>query len=116
MNATSYSTHQARRPVPLGGLEVLEDFEGAEIQAVGGIDAPVKAVKGIDRAVVSLAEGPPVLDGIVHVLGAREVVVQGFDAVVPEFGFDAAQAALGPLGGGEGIDERQLVGAGRADG
>jgi hypothetical protein len=30
----------------------------------------------------------------------------------PKFGLNAAEAALGPLGGDEGIDERELVGAG----
>ena len=30
----------------------------------------------------------------------------------PELGFDAAEAALGPLGGDEGVDERELGGAG----
>ena len=39
-----------------------------------------------------------------------EVFIEAFDAVVPELGFDAAEAALGPLGGDEGVDERELVG------
>ena len=38
--------------------------------------------------------------------------VTGFVALVPKFGLNAAQAALGPLGGDEGIDERELVGVG----
>ena len=103
---------QATRPVPLGGLEVLEDFEGAEVEAVGGIDAALNAGKGIEGAVIGLAEGGIVLDGFVNVLAVGEGLVQAFDAVFPEIGFDAAEAALGPLGGGEGIDERELVVAG----
>jgi hypothetical protein len=59
-----------------------------------------------------MAEGSNVFDGVVDVLGVGEVLVQAFDAVVPEVGFDAAEAALGPLGGSEGIDERELVVAG----
>ena len=106
---------QATRPVPLGGLEgleVLEDFEGAEVEAVGGIDAALNAVKGIEGAVIGLAEGGIVLDGFVNVLAVGEGLVQAFDAVVPEVGFDAAEAALGPLGGDESIDERALIGVG----
>jgi hypothetical protein len=38
--------------------------------------------------------------------------VAGFVAPVPEFGLNAAEAARGPLGGDEGIDERELVGVG----
>jgi hypothetical protein len=92
----------------LEGLEGLEDFEGAEVEAVGGIDAALNAVKGIEGAVVGLAERGIVLDGFVNVLAVGEGLVQAFDAVVPEVGFDAAEAALGPLGGDEGIDEREL--------
>jgi DNA-binding CsgD family transcriptional regulator len=93
-------------------LEVLEDFEGAEVEAVGGIDTPLNAGKGIEGVVVGLAEGGIVLDGFVNVLAVGEGLVQAFDAVVPEVGFDAAEAALGPLGGDEGIDERELGCAG----
>ena len=95
-----------------GGLEIHEDFEGAEVETVGRIDAPMEAVKGIDGVVVDMAEGPSVLEGVVGELGAGHVIVQAFDAVVPEVGFDAAEAALGPLGGDQGIDERELVVAG----
>jgi hypothetical protein len=38
--------------------------------------------------------------------------VGGVVAGLPELGFDAAEAALGPLGGDESIDERTLVGVG----
>jgi len=31
--------------------------------------------------------------------------------VIPELGFDAAEAALGPLGGDEGLDEGELNGS-----
>ena len=106
---------QATRPVALGGLkglEVLEDFEGAEVEAVGTINAPLNAGKGIKGAVVGLAERVIVLDGIVDVLATGEGLVQAFDAVFPEVGFDASEAALGPLGGDEGIDKSELVVAG----
>jgi hypothetical protein len=103
---------QAGRPVPLGGLEVPEDFEGAEVKAVGGIEAALNSVKVIEGVLVGMAEGGIVLDGVVEEVGAAEVFVEAFEAVVPEVGFDAAEAALGPLGGGEGIDKRELVVAG----
>ena len=32
--------------------------------------------------------------------------------VIPELGFDAAEAALNPLGGDEGVDKRKLDGVG----
>ena len=35
---------------------------------------------------------------------------RAFDLVFPELGFDAAEAALGPFGGDEGIDQGALVG------
>jgi hypothetical protein len=37
------------------GLEVLEGFEGAEVQAVGGIDAALKAGEGIEGVLVGVA-------------------------------------------------------------
>ena len=87
----------------------MEDFEGAEVQAVGTINAPLNAGKGIEGAVVGLAERGIVLDGFVNVLAVGEGLVQAFDAVFPEVGFDAAEAALGPLGGDESIDESALI-------
>ena len=89
-------------------MEVLEDFEGAEVEAVGTINAPLNAGKGIEGAVIGLAERGIVLDGFVDVLAVGEGLVQAFDAIFPEVGFDAAEAALGPLGGDQGIDEREL--------
>jgi hypothetical protein len=46
-----------------------------------------------------MAEGGVVLDGGVDEIGMCEIFVEAFDAIVPELGFDAAQAALYPLGG-----------------
>ena len=43
---------------------------------------------------------------------ARVRFVKAFDAIVPELGFDAAEAALDPLGGDEGVDEGELGGIG----
>jgi hypothetical protein len=60
----------------------------------------------------SVAEGGIVLDGGVEEIGVGEIFVEAFDLVFPELGFDAAEAALGPLGGDEGVDESQLVGVG----
>ena len=83
---------------------------GTEVHAVGGIDAPLQAGKGIDGVLVGVAERGIVLDGGVDEFGVGEVLVQAFDAVIPELGFDAAEAALDPLGGDEGVDERELRG------
>jgi hypothetical protein len=58
-----------------------------------------------------MAERGIVLDGGVDEFGVGEVLVEAFDAVVPELGFDAAEATLDPLGGDEGVDERELGGA-----
>jgi len=98
-----------------GGLEVLEDFEGTEVHAIGGIDAALDAGEGIEGGVESVAEGGIVLDGGVEEIGVGEVFVEAFDLVIPELGFDAAEAALGPLSGDEGVDERELDGIGGAE-
>ena len=95
-----------------GGLEVLEGFEGAEVHAVGGIDAALNAGEGIERVAEGVAEGGVVLDGGVDEVGVGEVLVEALDLVIPELGFDAAEAALGPLGGDEGVDEGELDGVG----
>ena len=52
------------------------------------------------------------MDGGVDEFGVGEVLIEAFDAIVPELGFDAAEAALGPLGGDESVDERELDGIG----
>ena len=95
-----------------GFLEVLEDSEGPEVHAVGAFDAALEAAEGFESVLIGMAEGGIVLDGLVEVFGVSEVVVEAFDLIFPELGFDAAQAALGPLGGDEGIDEGALVGVG----
>jgi len=82
-----------------GGLEVQEGVEGAEEHAIGGIDATLNTGKGIEDGVESVAEGGIVLDGGVDRVGLREVFVDAFDLVVPNLGFDAAEAALNPFGG-----------------
>ena len=98
----------------LGVLEVLEDFEGTEIHAVSRINAPLNAGKGIEGGMESVAEGGTVLDGGIDEFGVRKVFVEAFDLIVPELGFDAAEAALGPLGGDESVDESELVEVGGA--
>jgi hypothetical protein len=57
-----------------------------------------------------VAEGGIVLDGGVDEIGVGEVFVEALDLVIPKLGFDAAEAALGPLGGDEGVDEGDLDG------
>ena len=96
------------------GLEFLEGFEGAEEHAVGGIDAALNAGKGVEGVLESMAEGGTVLDGGVDEFGMREIFVEAFDLVIPELRLDAAEAALDPLGGDEGVDKGEFGGAGRA--
>ena len=99
----------------LGGrglLEVLEGFECAEEHAVGGFDAALEAVEGFDRVLVGMAEGRIVLDAGVDEIGMGKVLVEAFDLVGPELGLDSAETALGPLGGDQRIDERELGGVG----
>jgi hypothetical protein len=62
-----------------------------------------------------VAEGGIVLDGGVDEIGVREILVEAFDLVIPELGFDAAEAALDPFGRDEGVDERELDGVGGAE-
>jgi hypothetical protein len=90
----------------------LEGFEGAEEHAVCRIDAAVEAGEGIEGVLVGVAERGVVLDGGVDKIGVGEVFVEAFDLVIPELGFDAAEAALDPFGGDEGVDERELRGIG----
>ena len=54
------------------------------------------------------------LNGDVDEFGACEVLVEAFDLVIPELGFDAAEAALDPFGRDEGVDEREPDGIGGA--
>ena len=42
---------------------------------------------------------------------ARVRFVKAFDAIVPELGFDAAEAALNPLGRDEGVDSESWLGS-----
>ena len=95
----------------LGGLEILEDFEGAEEHAVGGVDATVKAGEGIEGVLESMAERGVVLNLGVEELNAGKILVEAFDLVIPELRFDAAEASLDPFGGDQGVDERELGGA-----
>ena len=97
-----------------GGLEVLEDFEGAEVHAVGGIDAALEAGERVESILIGVAERGIVLDGGVDKIGVSEVFVQALYLIIPELRFDAAEAALNPLGGDEGVDEGEFGGAGRA--
>jgi hypothetical protein len=97
-----------------GGLEILKGFEGAEVHAVGGIDTALNAGEGIESVLIGVAEGGVVLDGGVDEIGVGEILVEALDLVIPELGFDAAEAALDPLGRDEGVDERKLDGVGGA--
>ena len=58
----------------------------------------MEAGKGIESRVESVAERGIVLNGGVERIGVGEVFVEAFDLVIPELGFDAAEAALYPFG------------------
>ena len=98
-----------------GGLEVLEGFEGAEVHAVGGVDAALNAGERIEGGMESVAERGIVLDGGIEEIGVGEIFVEAFDLVIPELGFDAAKTALDPFGGDEGVDEGELDWVGRVE-
>jgi len=102
------SWHGGRRFGSSLSQEVLEDFEGAEEHAVGGIDAAVEAGEGVEGVLIGVAERGAVLDLGVEKFGLGEIFVEAIDLVVPELGLDAAEAALNPFGGDEGVDEREL--------
>jgi len=80
-------------------MNVLEDFEGTEEHAVGGIDAALDAGKGVEGVLESMAERGIMLDGGVQEIGMSEIFVEAFDLVIPELRLDAAEAALYPFGG-----------------
>jgi len=103
------------RGLRCGGLEFLEGLEGTKVHAVGGIDATVNAAEGVEGVLEGVAEGGVVLDGGVDEIGVGEILVEALDLVIPKLGFDAAEAALDPLGGDEGVDERELVWVGGAE-
>jgi hypothetical protein len=54
-----------------------------------------------------------VLEPGVRPFGASKVLVEVLELAGPELGLNAAETALGPLGGDEHIDERKLSGIGR---
>jgi hypothetical protein len=72
----------------------------------------VEAGEGVEGVLESVAEGGAVLDLGVEKFGLGEIFVEAIDLVIPELGFDAAEAALDPFGGDEGVDERELGGIG----
>jgi hypothetical protein len=83
----------------------LEDLEGAEVEAVSTVNTPLNAEKGIDGVRVGVAEGREWRCWTwrkVRYFGVGGV--ERFVAGIPEFGLDAAESALGPLSGDEGID------------
>jgi len=96
-----------------GLLKVLEGLEGAEEHTIGGFDSALKAAESFERILITLAERRMVLEVWVGKFGAAQVLVERFELVSPELGLDAAETALGPLGGDESIDESKLRGVGR---
>jgi hypothetical protein len=89
-----------------GPYEVLEDLERPKVQAIGPVNAPLNAEEWIDGVRVGVAEGREWRCWIWRIIRYFGVGgVERFVAGIPEFGLDAAESALGPLSGDEGIDE-----------
>ena len=83
------------------GLQALELVEGIVVMALGHVDAALEA----GELVAGFAEG----DGEVDVEDTAGGVGE---ALLPELGFDAAEAAEEPFGIDEGVDEHALFGGG----
>ena len=89
----------------------MKSFESTEEHAIGSINASLNASKGIERVLVGVADWGIVLNGDVDEFGVGEILVEAFNTVIPELGFDAAESALDPLGRDEGVDQSELVGS-----
>ena len=76
-------------------MQLTRDFDEAKAKSI--------AVRAFVLAVIAVVVG-----GL-----AGQILVEGFELVGPKLRLDAAEAALGPLGGDQGIDERKLGGIGR---
>jgi hypothetical protein len=82
---------------------LLEFVQGGAEGAIEGVDAALQALKRPIELCVNLA---------VNVgFGQLALAFEFADAVVPEPGFDAAEAAQHPFGAGQGIDEGALFGS-----
>jgi len=97
---------RGRQTLRAGRLEALELVEGAVIVALAGIDQALEAFEGKGAGDEGVA-GRAGIDG-------RVFLQEDVGGVVPQFGFDAPQAAQAPLVMDEGIDEEPLDGVGRA--
>jgi len=83
-------------------LQALDFLEGSLIVALGSGDAGLEA--GKDSAFV-VTECAAELEGVFV-----EAAFAGLDISGPELGFGAAEAAQGPFGVGEDVDEAALFG------
>jgi hypothetical protein len=84
-------------------LQASEFLEGALIIALGGVHAVLEAGESLACHIIgSASERQEVL---IAVAGSA-----GLGIPVPELGFDAAEAAEGPLGVDEDVDEAALLG------
>ena len=86
-------------------LEALQLLQGAEVRALGGVDAALHVVKIITGALEDLAERSFLVQTFIRVARIAELVV-------PELGFGTAEAAELPIGIDKGIDQKALEGSG----
>ena len=84
-------------------LEALQLLQGAEVRALGGVDAALHVVKIITGALEDLAERSFLVQTFIRVARIAELVV-------PELGFGTAEAAELPIGVDEGVDQKTLEG------
>jgi len=85
------------------GLEVFEVIEGVAVGAAGGIDAALEAFEVVAVVGVGLGEDD-------RIFGLPEVI----DLLVPDLGFDGAEAAEEPFALDHGVEEGARGGAGGA--
>src|SRR5215467_6365581 len=76
-----------------GRLVALKGLEGAEEHAIGRVDAAMQAGEGIEGVLVGVPDrGTVPWNGGVEEFGLGEILVEAFDLVIPELGFDDAEA------------------------
>ena len=76
------------------GLSLLESFEGAQVGAPGGVHAALQAHEDLAGAGKGVAQR-----------GVLIRTISVLHEVLPELGFDGAEAALEPFGMDQGIDQ-----------
>ncbi|MGO9255050.1 MAG: hypothetical protein ACLQU1_01920, partial [Bryobacteraceae bacterium] len=93
-----------------GILELAEVVEGAVVDALEAVAAALEAGEGLLAAFEGAAEDLVFGDGVIPVVGLGVLLADVSEIVFPELGFGLAEAAEGPLGIDEDVDEGALGG------